>query len=195
MEEVFVRKPEKGELLVDMVASGICHTDALIGGIPGGAAPIAFYPRVLGHEGSAIVREVGEGVTVAKAGDPVLLSYAFCDKCQLCKDGHHSHCPDFTELNFGDVCRCFGLKSKGGDTDIGGAFFGQSSFSSVSIVKECSVVNAKDLIKEKKDLQMFAPLGCGIQTGSGTVINAAKAGPNDVIVIMGLGGVGLAAVM
>lgn len=179
-----------------MVASGICHTDALIGGIPDGAAPIAFYPRVLGHEGSAIVREVGEGVTVAKAGDPVLLSFAFCRDCHMCKDGHYSHCPNFTELNFADTCRCFGLKSKGGDkTDVGGAFFGQSSFGSVSIVKESSVVNAKDLIKENKDLQLFAPLGCGIQTGSGTVINAAKAGPNDVICIMGLGGVGLSAIM
>lgn len=118
MEEIFVRRPQEGELLVDMVASGVCHTDALIGGIPGGAAPIAFYPRVLGHEGSAYVREVGPGVIVAKPGDSVLLSFAFCDKCATCKDGHHSHCPDFTELNFCDVCRCFGLKSKRGDTSI-----------------------------------------------------------------------------
>ena len=78
MEDIVVREPEEGELLVDMVASGICHTDALIGGIPGGAAPIAFYPRVLGHEGSGYVRKVGKGVTVAKAGDPVSLSIVCC---------------------------------------------------------------------------------------------------------------------
>jgi Zn-dependent alcohol dehydrogenase len=118
MEEIFVRRPQEEELRVDMVASGICYTDALIGRIPGGAAPIAFYSRVLGHAGSAYVREVGLGVTVAKPRDPVLLSFAFCDKCATSKDGHHSHCPDFTELNFCDVCRCFGLKSKEGDTNI-----------------------------------------------------------------------------
>ena len=71
MEDIFVRKPEKGELLVEMVASGVCHTDALIGGIPDGAAPIAFYPRILGHEGAAYVKQVGEGVHVAQPGDPV----------------------------------------------------------------------------------------------------------------------------
>ena len=134
-------------------------------------------------------------MTVAKPGDPVLLSFAFCNKCDTCKAGHHSHCPDFTELNFGDVSRSFGLKSKGGEANIGGGFFGQSSFGSVSVVRECSVVNAKELIKDKKDLQLFAPLGCGIQTGSGTVINAAKATPDDIVCVMGLGGVGLSAVM
>ena len=134
-------------------------------------------------------------MTVAKPGDPVLLSFAFCNKCDTCKAGHHSHCPEFTELNFGDVSRSFGLKSKGGEPNIGGGFFGQSSFGSVSIVRECSVVNAKDIITDKKDLQLFAPLGCGVQTGSGTVINAAKATPDDIVCVMGLGGVGLSAVM
>ena len=102
---------------------------------------------------------------------------------------------EFNTLNFGDTCRCFGLKSKGNETNIGGAFFGQSSFGGVSIVKECSVVNAKDLVKDKKELALFSPLGCGIQTGSGTVINAAQATTKDVVCIMGLGGVGLSAVM
>ncbi|KAK0772803.1 hypothetical protein LTS16_006028 [Friedmanniomyces endolithicus] len=101
MEDVGVRKPGDGELLVEMVASGVCHTDALIGGIPGGAAPIAFYPRVLGHEGSGYVKEVGAGVTAAKPGDPVLLSFAFCNKCAICKNGHYSNCNDFNDLNFG----------------------------------------------------------------------------------------------
>ncbi|KAK3047971.1 hypothetical protein LTR09_010646 [Extremus antarcticus] len=196
MEDITTRKPGEGELLVEMVASGICHTDVLVGGIPGGAAPIAFYPRVLGHEGSGYVKEVGKGVTVAKAGDPVLLSFAFCNNCAICKDGHHSHCMEFNALNFGDSCRSFGEKSNtNGETSIGGAFFGQSSFANLSIVKQCSVVNAKDLIKSKEELQLFAPLGCGIQTGSGTVINCAQATEKDVVVIMGLGGVGLSAIM
>ncbi|KAK1068480.1 hypothetical protein LTR74_005559 [Friedmanniomyces endolithicus] len=195
MEDVGVRKPGDGELLVEMVASGVCHTDALIGGIPGGAAPIAFYPRVLGHEGSGYVKEVGAGVTVAKPGDPVLLSFAFCNKCVICKNGHYSNCNDFNDLNFGGPYRDFQLASKGGEPEVGGQFFGQSSFANLSIVRECSVVNAKELVHDKKELQLFAPLGCGIQTGSGTVINAAKAKSDDVILILGLGGVGLSAIM
>lgn len=194
MENVSVRKPEEGELLIEMVASGVCHTDALVGGLPDGASPIAFYPRVLGHEGSGYVKEIGPGVTVAKVGDPVLLSFAFCDKCDLCKGGHRSHCPTFVDDNFGGPYKIFG-KSGGGEPDISGAFFGQSSFGSLSIVKACSVVNAKDLIKDKSELELFAPLGCGIQTGSGTVVNAAKATKDDIVCIMGLGGVGLSAVM
>lgn len=96
------------------------------------------------------------------------------------------------------MCRSFGSKSAGkteGDLDIGGAFFGQSSFASLSIAKQCSVVNVKNIVKGKEELQLFAPLGCGIQTGSGTVVNAAKAGPDDIVVVMGLGGVGLSAIM
>ena len=193
IQDVHVRQPREGELLVEMVASGICHTDVLIGEMPAGAAPIAFYPRVLGHEGSGYVKDVGPGVTVAKPGDPVLLSFAFCKTCHLCKAGHYSHCNDFMPLNFGDVNRSFG--SKAGAEDIGGCFFGQSSFGSLSIVQQCSVVNAKDLVKSKEELELFAPLGCGIQTGSGTIVNTAQATPEDSVVVTGLGGVGLSAVM
>lgn len=143
--------------------------------------------------GSGYVRAVGPGVTVAKSGDPVLLSFAFCTDCVICKAGHHSNCNSFNELNFGPA-KVFSSKS-GGDHDIDGAFFGQSSFANWSIVKQCSVVNASGLVNDKKDLQLFAPLGCGIQTGSGTVVNVANAGPSDAICIMGLGGVGLSAIM
>jgi Zn-dependent alcohol dehydrogenase len=168
----------------------------LIGGLPNGAAPIAFYPRVLGHEGSGYVREVGPGVTVAKPGDAVLLSFAFCKSCELCSAGHHSHCNEFNELNFGTQPNVFGAKDdEGANPTIPGAFFGQSSFASLSIVRECSVVNASSLVSSKEELQLLSPLGCGVQTGAGTVINVAQAGESDVVCIMGLGGVGLSAVM
>ena len=153
--------------------------------------PVFNSPRVLGHEGSGYVREVGAGVKVAQVGDPVLLSYAFCNNCALCKEGKTGYCVQFAQDNFGGPYNVF----KAGDEDISAQFFGQSSFAALSVVRECSVVNAKDLVKDKKELQLFAPLGCGIQTGSGTVVNAAKAGPNDVVCIMGLGGVGLSAIM
>lgn len=141
------------------------------------------------------MREIGPGVTVAQPGDPVLLSFAFCEQCDVCRAGHYSHCNNFNEINFGGPHKVFGLASKSGEPEVGGAFFGQSSFANLSIVRQCSVVNAKDLVRDKKELQLFAPLGCGIQTGSGTVINCAQATENDVIVIMGLGGVGLSAIM
>lgn len=97
-------------------------------------------------------------------------------------------------MNFGPM-PAFHLASRSGEPEVGGLFFGQSSFANFSIVKQCSVVNAKGIVDNKKDLQLFAPLGCGIQTGSGTVVNVSGAGPKDAICIMGLGGVGLSAVM
>jgi Zn-dependent alcohol dehydrogenase len=87
------------------------------------------------------------------------------------------------------------VKSKDGSTGIGGKFFGQSSFASLSVVKENSVLPAKNLVKGKEELQLFAPLGCGIQTGAGAVLNLAKPGPKDRVMILGLGGVGLSALM
>ena len=146
-------------------------------------------------KGSAYVKEVGPGVTVAQPGDPVLLSFAFCEKCEICKAGHYSHCNRFNELNFGGPDNIFSIASKGDKPDIDGLFFGQSSFANLSIVRQCSVVNVKGIVKDKKELQLFAPLGCGIQTGSGTLINVAKATKVDIVVVMGLGGVGLSAIM
>jgi Zn-dependent alcohol dehydrogenase len=93
-------------------------------------------------------------------------------------------------LNFGphhDVFK-LAIATPTGSNDVSGHFFGQSSFANFSIVKQISLVNVKGLVKDKRELQLFAPLGCGIQTGAGTVLN-------DVICIMGLGGVGLAAIM
>jgi Zn-dependent alcohol dehydrogenase len=177
-------------------SQGVCHTDVLIGGLPNGAAPIAFYPRVLGHEGSGYVREVGAGVTVAKKGDPVLLSFAFCESCASCDAGFNSHCNTFNELNFGTQPNVFGAKDdEGSSPTIPGAFFGQSSFASLSIVRECSVVNASSLVSSKEELQLLSPLGCGVQTGAGTVINVAKAEEKDIVCVLGLGGVGLSAIM
>lgn len=149
------------------------------------------------YSGSGYVKAVGSKVTVAQPGDPVLLSFNFCGSCAICKRGYVSHCTTFNELNFvgeNDYTLSSRTSSKE-KPDIGGGFFGQSSFSSLSIVRENSVCNVKNVVKDKEELQLFAPLGCGIQTGSGTVINVAEATKDDVIVVMGLGGVGLSAIM
>jgi Zn-dependent alcohol dehydrogenase len=143
--------------------------------------------------GSGYVKAIGSSVTVAQANDPVLLSFNSCQSCKICTSGHPSHCLNFLGLNLvGDKTFC---GATGGDPDTVGRFFGQSSFASYTIVSEASVVNAKNLIRNESELKLLAPLGCGIQTGSGTVINAAKAEPDDAIAIMGLGGVGLSAIM
>ncbi|QIW94544.1 hypothetical protein AMS68_000062 [Peltaster fructicola] len=194
LEDVALRQPGKGELLVEMVGSGVCHTDVLVGGLPGEGSPIGFYPRVLGHEGSGYVKAVGPDVTVAKVGDPVLLSFDFCKACTMCNGGHYSHCDDFMKVNFGPW-PVFTTDDKHEKPEISGRFFGMSSFASLSIVNETSVVNAKDLVKDKNELALFSPLGCGIQTGSGSVINAAKATADDTVCVLGLGGVGLSALM
>lgn len=143
------------------------------------------------------MRTTGPGVTVAQPGDPVLLSFAFCESCAGCKRGYHSHCNTFNDLNFGPQPAVFGAKDDEGGKNptIAGAFFGQSSFASLSVVRQCSVVNAKTFVSSKEELQLFAPLGCGVQTGAGTVINAAGASEEDVVCVLGLGGVGLSAIM
>jgi Zn-dependent alcohol dehydrogenase len=147
--------------------------------------------------GSGYVEKVGSKVTVAAPGDPVLLSFASCTTCQICKSGHPSHCTQAGALNFlGEkIFQDANASSTSTSPTIQGSFFGQSSFASLTIANETSVVNAKTLIKSEDELKLFAPLGCGIQTGSGTIWNVAKAGPEDTVAIMGLGGVGLSGIM
>ena len=143
--------------------------------------------------GSGFVEKVGEGVEVAQPGDPVLLSFAACRKCQICKAGHESHCVELNELNFSGN-KCF-YSQNSQDLEIRGSFFGQSSFANLTIAHESSVVNVKGLVKSEEELKLFAPLGCGIQTGSGTIINVANAKAHDTVAIMGVGGVGLSGIM
>lgn len=131
---------------------------------------------------------------VGQPGDPVLLSFDSCGLCHTCNDGHASYCYEFQGKNFAEHHATFS-KADGNGPDFSGLFFGQSSFAHFSIVSERSVVNVKDVVKDKHELQLFSPLGCGIQTGSGTVHNVAKAQKKDVIAIIGQGGVGLSAIM
>ena len=181
-----------GEVLVQMVASGICHTDLLTTSYPAGSPGIQ-YPRIAGHEGSGIVKKVGPNVTKdLKEGDPVLLSFDSCGKCESCDRGHPAYCASFIPINIlgsNDV-----FKSKDGK-GIAGKHFGQSSFASLSVVNQASVLSAKDLVQGQDDLKMFAPLGCGIQTGAGAILNIAQPGKQDRVMVMGLGGVGLSTIM
>ena len=184
---------KNGDVLVQMVASGICHSDFITTSFPDGS-PGFQYPRIAGHEGSGYVKAVGPNVTKdVKEGDPVLLSYDYCNECESCKVGHPAYCAAFLPLNiFGsnDV-----FKTKDGKGGIMGKHFGHSSFAGLSVVNQATILPAKDLIRSKEDLQLFAPLGCGIQTGAGAILNIAKPDKGDRVMVLGLGGVGLSAIM
>lgn len=184
--ELTATEPGEGEVLIRMVAAGICHTDIAV------AMMVPVYPKVLGHEGAGYVEKVGPGVTTVQEGDPVLLSYTYCGTCHLCTTDHQVYCDNFNRDNA--ACSAHIWQTKDGE-NVGGKFFGQSSFAAKSIVSEKSVVNARGLVKGEDELKLFSPLGCGLMTGSGAVVNTAKAKPYDVIVVAGLGAVGIGAVM
>ncbi|KAI9667528.1 MAG: hypothetical protein M1821_000344 [Bathelium mastoideum] len=195
MEDVELRAIREDELLVEIIASGVCHTDVHFGSEKEG--PSIVYPSVKGHEGAGYVKAVGSAVTAAQEGDPVLLSFASCGSCHACLDQVPSYCTSFNELNFLGS-KTFDLTSSSAsfsEPSIAGKFFGQSSFANLTIVSQCSVVNAKGLFQNRQELALFSPLGCGVQTGAGTIVNVAQAGPKDAVVVIGLGGVGLSAVM
>ncbi|KAJ9630169.1 hypothetical protein H2204_008674 [Knufia peltigerae] len=164
LEDIEVYTPAEGEVLVKIIASGVCHTDLGCGSFPDGVGfPVPPYPRVLGHEGAGYVTRVGKGVTKVKPGDSVLLSFAYCGECHNCRNGAPGYCAEFTPLNFCGNPKAFGAPNSKESHGIGGSFFGQSSFSNLTRVQEASVVRVTDLVKNEDDLKLFAPLGCGIQ--------------------------------
>jgi aryl-alcohol dehydrogenase len=187
IEQVEVGPPNEGEIRVKMRGVGICHTDitAAQGSIP---VPL---PAVLGHEGSGVVEAVGPGVDAFAVGDHVALSFDHCGECPQCETHHPAYCELFGPLNY------FGTRLDGsvtmhqGDDDVHGNWFGQSSFATHAIA---SVHNA---VKVDKDLplELLGPLGCGLQTGAGSVLNVLQPKAGEGIALFGLGGVGLSALM
>lgn len=143
-------------------------------------------------KGSGYVQKIGSDVKTASIGDSVLLSFQFCSECRDCKENHPSYCQQFAAVNYGGEGEVYQVADGPSSR---GHFFGQSSFASLAIVKEVSAVNVSALVKDEEELKLFAPLGCGFQTGMGTVDKFAAARENDVVVTLGLGGVGLASIM
>lgn len=188
LQKMELDDPKNNEVLVKIKATGTCHTDmAARDGIMG----IPPLPVVLGHEGAGIVEKVGPGVDKVKPGDHVVLTFGFCGKCLNCKKGLPAYCYHFMELNFAG-CRMDGSHSHHqSGADIHDNFFSQSSFGTYAIAHENNVVKIPDDVP----LEIMGPLGCGIQTGAGAVINSLKAGPGSGIAISGIGAVGLAALM
>lgn len=169
--------------------------------VQNGAIPVGDYPAVLGHEGAGIVRRVGARVKdkSLSEGDRVFLSFTTCQSCTPCKEGRHGFCSRFTEINFGGVRGMSAADSPISSTDgkaIRGQFFGQSSMSKFTIVPETSVVKSPHALGvTDADMASLAPLGCGYLTGAGTVLNILKPKPATRLAVLGMGAVGMAALM
>ena len=184
--DVAIDDPGPHEVLIRITATGLCHTDL---SVRDGNLPAAF-PEVLGHEGAGVVEATGSHVTDLKPGDPVVLSYGSCGQCRPCREGDPAYCADFNALNFGN-------KRQGkddpvfNDGELSAAFFQQSSFGTLALAHERNVVK----VPAEVDLSMLGPLGCGIQTGAGTVLNTLQPRAGSALAVFGAGSVGLAAVM
>lgn len=189
LETVAVEPLAENELLIDIVASGVCGTDIAASLFP---PSMGGYPKIIGHEGAGYVKEIGSKVTVAKPGDPVVLSFASCKTCHSCSTGHPAYCAQFYPSNFPINT---GTYTASDGSKVGGGFFGQSSFSKLAVAKEISVVNLSGLVENADDLKIYAPLGCGIQTGAASLITRGRTTAEDTVAVIGLGGVGMAALM
>jgi aryl-alcohol dehydrogenase len=172
------------EILVEVAASGICHTDLICRDqwIP---TPL---PAVLGHEGAGVVEAVGKAVTAVAPGDRVAMSYDCCGSCPCCNKGLGVYCHRFFEHNFAASRPSDGTSACG---DVRAHFFGQSSFSTHSVARERNVVK----LGADVPLEIVAPFGCGIQTGAGAMLNVLKPEPGSTVAVFGAGAVGIAAIL
>ena len=187
-QEVTLDDIRPSELLVKIVATGLCHTDLAVqhGHIP------AAFPFVLGHEGAGIVEEVGSAVTEFAVGDRVAISYASCGHCRNCLTGKEAYCANFMALNIAGAREdgTTTLTAEDGSI-VRGSFFGQSSFATRAIVEARNAVK----LPENAPLELVGPLGCGIQTGAGTVLTSLKVPAGASVIVAGTGAVGLSAIM
>lgn len=185
LETVQLDEPKADEVLVKVIACGVCHTDAVARD-----AAIAPLPAVLGHEGSGIVAAVGANVRDLAVGDHVVLSFAHCGECEMCLTGHPTSCATFNDLNFGGCNQDHSHRLHQHGQALS-TFFGQSSFGTFAVAHHRNVVK----VDKEVDLALLGPLGCGIQTGAGTVLNRLKPEFGTSIVVYGSGAVGMSAIM
>ncbi|MCX7204535.1 MAG: S-(hydroxymethyl)glutathione dehydrogenase/class III alcohol dehydrogenase [Proteobacteria bacterium] len=188
IEELDLMPPQKGEVLVRIVASGVCHTDAYT---LSGKDSEGIFPVVLGHEGAGVVEAIGEGVTSVAIGDHVIPLYTpECGECKFCLSGKTNLCqkiratqgrgvmPDGTTRFYKDGQPIY-------------HYMGTSTFSEYTVLPEISLAK----INKEAPLEEVCLLGCGVTTGMGAVMNTAKVKAGDTVAIFGLGGIGLSAVI
>ncbi|WP_018149249.1 NAD(P)-dependent alcohol dehydrogenase [Henriciella marina] len=185
LSDVEISDPGPHEVRIRIIATGVCHTDLAV---RDGMLPTNF-PVVLGHEGAGIIESAGAHVHDLKEGDRVVLSYGSCGHCRPCMEGDPAYCDDFTDLNF--LNKRLGSDEGALGGEVHGAFFQQSSFSTYAIAHERNVVKVGD----EAPLKLLGPLGCGIQTGAGAVLNTLAPRAGTSIAVSGVGSVGLSAVM
>ena len=188
IEQVELSEPNDDEVLVRIVGVGICHTD-----LAGRDAhlPIPPPPSVFGHEGAGVVERVGARVTKVKPGDHVVLGWDYCGACMSCKAGKELYCLDFFLHNFHGARPDDTTTLRKGDQVIHGSFFCQSSFADFALANERNVVKVRDDVP----LEVLAPLGCGVMTGAGAVMNSLQPRPGASIAVFGVGSVGMSAVL
>lgn len=188
LEDVELADPGPGEVRVRIVSAGMCHTDLL----PRVPDFMAAPPIITGHEGAGVVEALGDGVQDLAPGDHVVLSFDSCRSCANCVSGHPAYCDTFFPRNL------TGLDLSGGSAvrdaegrPVASRWFGQSSFATHSLVAARNVVK----VDPSLPLELLGPLGCGIQTGAGSILVALGVEAGSSVVVFGAGGVGLSAVM
>ncbi|WP_443082631.1 S-(hydroxymethyl)glutathione dehydrogenase/class III alcohol dehydrogenase [Thalassospira sp. CH_XMU1448-2] len=188
IEEVQVAPPKAGEVRIKIVATGVCHTDAFT---LSGDDPEGIFPAILGHEGGGIVESIGEGVTSVAVGDHVIPLYTpECGECKFCKSGKTNLCQKIR------VTQGKGLMPDGTTRFSQNGkpiyhYMGCSTFSEYTVLPEISLAK----INKAAPLEEVCLLGCGVTTGMGATVNAAKVQPGDSVAVFGLGGIGLSAII
>jgi len=187
IENLTLDEPQQNEVLIKLVATGVCHTDLhfMKGEMP---SPMPVVP---GHEGAGIVEKVGPGVTTLKPGDHVILMVAFnCGKCRYCYEGRPTWCVENLPVQMMATLPYGGIRLHKGKQEIR-HLFGLACYAEKVVVHERSAVK----VRNDAPLDVVCLLGCGTSTGIGTAINSARVKPGESIAIFGCGGVGLSAVM
>lgn len=188
IEEVDVMLPRKGEVLIKVVASGVCHTDAFT---LSGEDPEGVFPTILGHEGGGIVEQIGEGVTSVQVGDHVIPLYTpECGECKFCLSGKTNLCQKIRETQ-GKGLMPDGTTRFYKDGKPIFHYMGCSTFSEYTVLPEISLA----VVNKEAPLEEVCLLGCGVTTGMGAVMNTAKVEEGATVAIFGLGGIGLSAVI
>lgn len=176
------------DVLVKVAGTGVCHTDLVLRG-PAGRP---LRPIVLGHEGSGVVAAVGSQVSKVTPGDPVVISYDSCGGCRACRSGRPYFCVTWFDLNTGPaLSRPHATLTDASGQSVNNTFFGQSSFADHAVATQNNVVK----VSPELPLELLGPLGCGLQTGAGAVVNVLQVRPGQSVAVFGAGAVGLAAVM
>lgn len=189
VEPITVEEPRAGEVRVAIRGVGLCHTDLIF---RDQLAPFAL-PGVLGHEGAGVIDALGEGVEGLAVGDEVVVGFSSCGSCPRCAEHLPSYCQSFVPLNYAGMRLDDGSTAYAKDGQrVTSHFFGQSSFSAMTITRARNVVKVDT---SKVPLELLGPLGCGFQTGAGGVMRSLACPAGSSIAIFGGGPVGLAAVM